>query len=253
MSDGLLSRCRIRVKAIVDNYVTEAFAKQMTAETKADLQQAKNIYDQLTDEVWDKFIRSIKWQFDDIDQKDAIPLLLSEIEALISQLPLPIKSDRVSTYISILHYKIAQRTAQADEEKRMLTNELLDILLLNDGTGLDWQILMALMNYVLNAKANAYMESVTITNEGQRRKAFEKEFFRLQKLPENECYMEIPVSWFKMKDFEFHIEKIPVDTLHSFGLENNMKPNFSAVHSLLNKRFLFNVDDQQDNNPLKEI
>lgn len=119
---------------------------------------------------------------------------------------------------------------------------------------LDWQILIALMNYVLNAKANAYMESVTITDEGERRKVFKKEFFRLQKLPESECYMEIPVSWLKTKDFEFHIEKMPVDTLHSFGLENNMKhPNFSAVHSLLNKRFSFNVDDQQDSNPLKEI
>lgn len=137
MSDDLLSRCRIRVKAIVDSYVTEAFAKQMTAETKADLQQAKNIYDQLTDEVWDKFIHSIQWQFDEIKQEDAIPLLLSEVEALISQLPLPIKSKRVSTYISILHFEIAQRTAQADEEKRILTNELLDILLLNDGSEKD--------------------------------------------------------------------------------------------------------------------
>jgi hypothetical protein len=119
---------------------------------------------------------------------------------------------------------------------------------------LDWQILLALMNYVLNAKANAYMESVSIADEGERRKAFEKEIFRLQKLPESECYMEIPVSWLRTKVFEFYIEKMPVDTLHSFGLENNMKhPNFSAVHSLLNKRFLFNVDDQQNSNPLKEI
>lgn len=137
MSDDLISRCRTRVKAIIDNYITESYAKQMTAEAKADLQQAKNIYDQLAEEIWDKFIHSIKWQFDEIEQKDAIPLLLSEVEALVSQLPLPIKSDRVSTYISILHFEIAQRTAQADEEKRILTNELLDILLLNDGSERD--------------------------------------------------------------------------------------------------------------------
>lgn len=137
MSDVLLSRCRIRVKAIVDNYVTETFAKQLTAETKANLQQAKNIYEQLTDEVWDKFIHSIKWQFDQIEQEDAIPLLLLEIETLISQLPLPIKSDKASTYISILHFEIAQRTAQADEEKRILSNDLMDILLLNDNSEKD--------------------------------------------------------------------------------------------------------------------
>jgi len=137
MNDDLISRCRTRVKAIIDGYITESYAKQMTAEAKADLQQAKNIYDQLTEEIWDKFIHSIKWQFDEIEQKDAIPLLLSEVEALVLQLPLPIKSDRVSTYISILHFEIAQRTAQADEEKRILTNELLDILLLNDGSEKD--------------------------------------------------------------------------------------------------------------------
>lgn len=137
MSDDLISRCRTRVKAIIDSYITESFAKQMTAESKADLQQAKIIYHQLAEEIWDKFIHSIKWQFDEIEQKDAIPLLLSEVEALVSQLRLPIKSDRVSTYISILHFEIAQRTAQADEEKRILTNELLDILLLNDGSEKD--------------------------------------------------------------------------------------------------------------------
>jgi hypothetical protein len=137
MNDDLTSRCRTKVKAIIDSYITESYAKQITAEAKADLQQAKNIYKQLTDDVWDKFIHSIKWQFDEIEQEDAIPLLLLEVEALISQLLLTIKSDKASTYISILHFEIAQRTAQANEEKRILTNELLDILLLNDGSEKD--------------------------------------------------------------------------------------------------------------------
>jgi hypothetical protein len=137
MSDDLVSRCRTRVKAIIDEYVAESYEQQMSAGTKAELQQAKTIYGQLTDEVWDKFIHAIKWQFDGIEQRDAIPNLLSEVETLISQLPLPIKSERASTYISILHYEIAQRTAQADEEKRILTNELMDILLLNEGSERD--------------------------------------------------------------------------------------------------------------------
>jgi len=137
ISDDLLNRCRTRVKGIVDEYVTEAYEKKMGAEEKADLQQAKNMYDQLPDDVWNKFVRSVKWQFDNIDHEEAIPQLLNEIEVLISKLPMPVNPERTSTYISILHYEIAQRTIQAEEEKRALSNELMDILLLKEGSEKD--------------------------------------------------------------------------------------------------------------------
>lgn len=137
MSGDLVLRCRTRVKVIIDAYINEGYQKQMSAEMKAELQQAKNIYDQLTDDIWDKFIRSITWQFDGIEQKDAIPILLGEIEILIPQLPLPIKPEKATTYISILHFEIAQRTAQSEEQNKVLSNELMDGLLLNEGSKKD--------------------------------------------------------------------------------------------------------------------
>ena len=42
--------------------------------------------------------------------------------------------DLASTYVSVLLAEIAARTAQKDPDKKMLTKELLDILLLNMGS-----------------------------------------------------------------------------------------------------------------------
>lgn len=137
MNEDLVTRCQVRVKAIIDEFINEGFEKKAIAEVFADLQEAKVIYDMLTDEVWSQFIKSIKWQFDGVEQKEAIPLLISEVEDLILQLPLPIKLDHASTYISILHYEIAQRTADPNKINSMLTNNLLDILVLNEGNDND--------------------------------------------------------------------------------------------------------------------
>lgn len=134
MSNELRAKCRERVKAIINDYIAETYEAKNSAERKAELQQAKNIYGQLSDDTWDAFVSSITWQFDTISQEQAIPILLEEITALIPNLPLPIDPSKVSTYISVLHFEIANRTAQDNDEDRMLTNKLLDILLLNEGS-----------------------------------------------------------------------------------------------------------------------
>jgi hypothetical protein len=134
MSDGLIARCRARVKVIIDGYINEVYQTKMSPEGKAELDEAKDIYDNLTDDVWDKFIQAVKWQFDGIEPEDAIPLLLTEAEALVKQLPLPIDPEKASTYISVLHFEIAQRTAESEESKKTLSNELIDALLLKEGS-----------------------------------------------------------------------------------------------------------------------
>jgi hypothetical protein len=134
MSEDLHLRCRERVKAIINEYIGKTYQQQVTTDHKALLQQAKNVYDQLPDEAWDVFIGSIKWKFEAIPQQEAIPKLLEQIEKLIISLPLAIKADKVSTYVAVLHYEIAARTAKTREEDRMLTGQLLDVLLLNEGS-----------------------------------------------------------------------------------------------------------------------
>jgi hypothetical protein len=110
------------------------------------------------------------------------------------------------------------------------------------------------MTHVLSTKVNTYLQTIQIEDREHGKALFDCAIKKLRKLLESECYMEIPVGWLNTKEFAFTIDKMPVDTLQSFGLENNMKfPNFSAVRSLLNKRFSFNSDDNQENNPLKTI
>jgi hypothetical protein len=133
MSEELLEKCRLKVKVILDEYINEVYENHMDSLSKSDLQTAKVIYDQLSDETWNSFIKSIKWQFDEIDQVHAIPKIIAEIETLISQLPLPIDQSKRTTYISVLHYEIAERSLNPDEESSKINNHLLDVLLLGTG------------------------------------------------------------------------------------------------------------------------
>ncbi|GIQ61231.1 hypothetical protein Flavo103_43660 [Flavobacterium collinsii] len=72
--------------------------------------------------------------------------------------------------------------------------------------------------------------------------------------PEDQNYIPIPFQWLKSPEFSFYIEKIPVDILNSFGLENGMKyPNSIAVRSYLTKRFGFATDDNAEENSLKDL
>ena len=133
LTEELLAECRGKVREIVDEYIAETFETLLSADKKYALQQAKVIYSQLTDDVWNKFVLCIGWQFDNLEHDKAIPQLLSNIQLLVPQLPLPLNNGKISDYISVLHFEIAQRTAQSNEEDRKLTPELLDFLILNSG------------------------------------------------------------------------------------------------------------------------
>lgn len=141
LSDELLERCRKKVKTIIDQYITEVLAGKLSVEMNRSLQDAKAIYDKLSDEVWNGFVKSIRWKFDVIPHDEAIPQLISEIEELVVKLPLSLEPGRVSSYTAILIAEIAARTAEKKPENKVLTKELLDILLLNMGSEEDrWYV-----------------------------------------------------------------------------------------------------------------
>ncbi|MRG47567.1 hypothetical protein GFS24_20765 [Chitinophaga sp. SYP-B3965] len=117
---------------------------------------------------------------------------------------------------------------------------------------LDWQILMALSNYILNNKARIISGTRGADDEKAREK-FEKEFFRLNDLDEADSYIDIPVDVIESPDLDFWLTKMPVDTLESFGLENGMHyPNFKAIRRLLSQRFFFDRNDLPQASPLKD-
>ncbi|MCT1525655.1 hypothetical protein [Sphingobacterium hotanense] len=137
MSDDLISRCKTRVKTIIDAYIQDGYTKQMAGDTTGDFLRAKTFYESLPDDFWDGFIKSIRWQFENVEQQKAIPKLREEIETLILLLPLPKNTKEVSTYVSVLLHEITKRTADKEKENRTLTNALLDKLILDQGTEKD--------------------------------------------------------------------------------------------------------------------
>lgn len=134
MSEKLKIDCREKVKGIIDEYIAADFNKNVSDGNRAEFEKAREIYEELSDETWDIFIASIRWKFEVVSQDEAIPLLLSKITKLIPDLPLSIDPEKATTYISLLHFEIANRTAQSNEEDKKLTNDLLDIILLTSGS-----------------------------------------------------------------------------------------------------------------------
>lgn len=137
LSPQLLERCRIKVKSIVDQYIKDAMGGKLSPEIDKAMKEAKEVYDRLPDEVWNGFVKSIRWKFDAVPQENAIPQLVKELEELVIQLPFSLNPDQASTYVSVLLSEIAARTAEKDIEKKILTNQKLDILLLNMGSEKD--------------------------------------------------------------------------------------------------------------------
>jgi len=134
ISADLLQRIRVRVKKILEEYIDERVEElKSNVELKSDVQFAKNIYDNLKDEDFDAFIRSIKWRFDGEETNVAIERILSRIDELIPKIPLPLDAGKTNIYSSLLVNEVFQRSIQDDPEDRKLTKELLDSVLLNAG------------------------------------------------------------------------------------------------------------------------
>ncbi|MGC4102297.1 hypothetical protein [Ferruginibacter sp.] len=134
ISDDLLKRIRIRVKKILGEYIAERVEElKENVDLKSDLQRAKNIYDNLTDEDFDAFTKSINWQFDDEETNEAVENILGRISGLIPKLPLPLDAAKTTIYSSLLVSEVFMRSIQDEPEGRKLTKDLLDAVLLSAG------------------------------------------------------------------------------------------------------------------------
>lgn len=118
----------------------------------------------------------------------------------------------------------------------------------------DWFIILTIMNFMLNYKANRELKSLSIENEEERMDKFQELFLKYQKTDEKDCYIEFPVDAFKSTEFEFQIHNTCVTVLNSFGLENKAPfPNFNAVKEFLDIRFNMKNDKNDLENPFADI
>jgi hypothetical protein len=119
---------------------------------------------------------------------------------------------------------------------------------------LDWQIVLAIMNFMLGYKAYRKAEVEVFENESQSREFHQRTFHELLHQDEGEYYVDFPVDAFISQDFKFQLKHTLVIILESYGLKNNARfPNFSAIKELLDIRFNMRLDNIQDENPLADI
>lgn len=120
---------------------------------------------------------------------------------------------------------------------------------------LDWQILMALMNTIINYKANNEItaQKRNYSHEDEQRLHFQEIIKRLYEEGETaENYIDIPIGILLGENLEMHLEQSGHYVLKSFGLENRSRfPNYRAIRELLNSRFRYDTDDSPTNSPFK--
>lgn len=144
--------------------------------------------------------------------------------------------------------KVIGLTLERIKEDQEMNNYFNDLRL---NGWLDWQILMALMNCVINIKAKRDLKMVSpkATNFDQ---LYRKKMFELSKIPEKENYIEISNEEL-IEGTNNQLKMTPIQVLRSFGLQNKIHMHIGTenIRNILNKKFNFDSDDFPELSPLK--
>lgn len=121
---------------------------------------------------------------------------------------------------------------------------------------LDWQIILALMNYILDYKAQLELRNGNsdFKSEEEYLEAMQKTFHKYLHMDEKEFPVNFPLEAFKTHAFEIQLRNYPVNVLRAFELENKSRfPNFDAIKEFLDIRFNMKNDNDNTGNPLQYI
>lgn len=117
---------------------------------------------------------------------------------------------------------------------------------------LDWQIILALYNNIVDLKAKNLLaqNGKKYATEEEWLEDFQKTFHEIRFKDESETYFEIPISELIGQNLEIQLNQISAHVLKSFGLENKSRfPIFEALRSFLNERFRFQKDEVEELSP----
>lgn len=121
---------------------------------------------------------------------------------------------------------------------------------------LDWQIILALMNFILDYKAQLELRksNTDFKSEEEYVEAMQKAFHKYLHMDEKEFPVDFPLEAFKTPEFEIQLRNYPVNVLRAVELENKSRfPNFEAIKEFLDIRFNMKNDNDDTGNPLKDI
>ncbi|MFC3199515.1 dsDNA nuclease domain-containing protein [Parapedobacter deserti] len=133
LSQELLDKCVEKVKSIISEYVKPFGNKVKDKALLKEINEAKIILDELPNNVWIDFVKSIKWNFDELPADVAINHAINRIYDLI-EITGYVSSirDKVSVFAS-LYYTVSEKSMEAEPENRKLDHKLLDSVLLSIG------------------------------------------------------------------------------------------------------------------------
>lgn len=120
----------------------------------------------------------------------------------------------------------------------------------------DWQIVLALMNFILDYKAQLELRKsgIKYKTEEEYVEVLQKTFDKYLHMDEKDFYVDFPLKAFKTPDFELQLSNLPVNVLRAAGLENKSRfPNFESIKEFLDIRFNMKNDNSDVGNPLKDI
>lgn len=119
---------------------------------------------------------------------------------------------------------------------------------------LDWQIILAMMNFMLSYKSQEIINRAMYKTENEYVEALQKSMSNLLKLDEKDCYIEFPPKAFTSIEFRKQLSIIWVYILRVLGLENKSRyPNFDVIKEFLDIRFNMKSDNTDLDNPLSGI
>jgi predicted nucleic acid-binding protein len=121
---------------------------------------------------------------------------------------------------------------------------------------LDWQIILAFMNFIIDYKVQLELrdDNTNFKSEEEYVEAVQRTFHKYLHMDEKEFPVDFPLEAFETPDFLFQLRNYPVNVLRSFELENKSRfPNLEAIKEFLDIRFNMKNDDDNTYNPLKDI
>ena len=138
--------------------------------------------------------------------------------------------------------------------ERLKKSDLFNVELIRlKGEGwLDWQIVLALYNNIVNLKAKNLLgqNGKTYINDKEWLEDFKQTLDEIRLKDETETYVEIPISELIGQNLEIQLQQLAINVLKSFGLENKSRfPNFDALRLFLNEKFRFQEDEVEELSP----
>jgi len=119
---------------------------------------------------------------------------------------------------------------------------------------LDWQITLAMTNFIVDYKSKLTIKGEIDLNTEEGHKLFNEAFRKTMDEDEEVFKVKFPSEAFTPESFQIPMNRVPYYCLRSWGLEcRSSIPMLEAIREFLNKRFRFDIDNVDDGNPLKDV